>query len=189
MSITGKVYKIVNITDPSIVYIGSTQQKLLSMRMKGHRNDSKRIPNHWINHYGNGLKDWYIELLEIIEFWDKDQLRKAESYHFIKYKKDENLTVLNKLEPFHSDSYAKRYTTREKDLARNKQWHLDNKDRLKCENPKCNFKCVKKYHLDRHYRSKKHKNNLIKTKIVKKSHPYNDKNIAKSINKTIPFCL
>ena len=187
----GKIYQVINKTYPNIRYVGSSQRKYLSDRMSTHRADAKRIPHYFMNSYG-GINNWYIELIEIIEFWDKDQLRKAESWHRNKIIREHpEITLLNQKEPYHSDCYAKKSSTREKEQIRKKQWELNNKDRLKCENPKCNFKCssTRKYALDRHYRSKTHKDNLIKTKIVKKSHPYNDKNIAKSINKTIPFCL
>lgn len=77
----GKIYKIV-CNKTNLVYIGSTTQKYLSDRLKGHRccfNRNKKITtaNQILE---NG--DYYIELVELFPCNSKDELLVRERYYF-----------------------------------------------------------------------------------------------------------
>jgi len=91
-----KIYKIVDNTNNNI-YVGSTKQKYLSLRLASHKNDYKR--------YLRGEKtfltsfdiiknnDYDIILLELVNCNSKDDLHKKERYYI------ETLDCINKVIP------------------------------------------------------------------------------------------
>ena len=74
----GKIYTIRCKSDDSLIYVGSTVQKL-SMRWGGHKNTAKKHPS-WdlfvaIN---NKWHKWYIELYEDFPCKSREELHKRE---------------------------------------------------------------------------------------------------------------
>jgi len=79
--IYGRVYKIVNDVDDQI-YVGSTVQAL-SMRMSGHRRDSKKSTKEsklYLFMRSAGVNHFKAVLLEEDEFKSKEELRAREHY-------------------------------------------------------------------------------------------------------------
>jgi hypothetical protein len=108
---TGSVYKIWSPSSEDI-YIGSTI-RALSSRMSGHRHEYKR----WVDGKSDfvssypiiALGDARIELIEIVEFKTKEELRAREGHHI-------------RLNPCVNISVAGRSNT---------QWRIDNAEQLK----------------------------------------------------------
>lgn len=117
----GKIYKIVsNYTDE--VYIGSSAQKYLSMRMRQHRDEFKL----WKK---DSTKRKYISSFEILKYDDarivlvenypcesKDQLRQQEEHH-----RKLHAEAVNK---------QKAYQSHEQHLQYMRTWHHENKEHV-----------------------------------------------------------
>ena len=78
----GKVYKIISKTNPDLMYIGSTVQKL-SVRLSKHKHDYKRYND---GRYGYcrsfdiiKLGDYSIELIKEVDFEQRQQLYTVEA--------------------------------------------------------------------------------------------------------------
>ena len=132
----GKIYKIEDVNG-EMCYIGSTTKDMLCKRMAEHRQSYKR----WQN--GNGIKTYVFEifekygvencrivLLEICPCESRDELLQRET-HFMKLNK-----CVNKCIPIINDeerkTYLKGYYINHKEdlLQRNKQYRIDNKDKI-----------------------------------------------------------
>ena len=73
----GKIYTIRCKTDASLIYVGSTTEKL-SIRMSKHRYDSKKSQTLPFYKQVKDWNDWYIELYEDFPCERKEQLEKRE---------------------------------------------------------------------------------------------------------------
>ena len=73
----GKIYTIRCKTDTSLIYVGSTTEKLTT-RMAKHRHDSKKPQTLPFYKQIKDWNDWYIELYEDFPCERKDQLEKRE---------------------------------------------------------------------------------------------------------------
>jgi hypothetical protein len=132
----GKIYKIV-CKQTSKIYIGSTCEKYLSDRLKGHR-IAYKYKKDMTNYYCSVFEilknnDYYIELIENCPCTCKDELSRRER-HFI----DTLENVVNKKRPIVEPEEKKEEF--EKTI-----------EKLNC--PRCN-KCVQRRSLESHYKSK-----------------------------------
>jgi hypothetical protein len=161
----GKIYKIV-CNKTNLVYIGSTTEKYLSNRLKGHRwdynkflNGKKKIMTSY-KILENG--DYYIELVESYPCNSKDELLVRERYYF------DNIECVNKLKPSSTLEEKKEQRkqhyedNKEKMKEYKKQYREDNKEKiLKKEKIKFICECGSECRLSeksRHEKSKKHIN-------------------------------
>ena len=115
----GKIYKIV-CNKTNLVYIGSTTQKYLSDRLKGHRCDYKRFLST-NKHYVSSFKimennDYFIELIELFPCNSKDELFVRERYYY-----DNNVCINN----------YKPHTTKDEKKEQCKIYNLEHKDEIK----------------------------------------------------------
>jgi len=104
--LNGKIYKIV-CNKTNLVYIGSTVEKYLCNRLKGHRKHYNEFLNGK-NHYTSSFKilengDYYIELVESYPCNSKDELLVRERYYF------DNIECVNKFKPLITDDEKKEY--------------------------------------------------------------------------------
>jgi len=126
----GKIYKIV-CNKTNLVYIGSTTQKYLSDRLKGHRIAYNR--NKGITTANQILKngDYYIELVELVPCNSKDELLVRERYYF------NNIECINKVRPKRTleeiENNNKEYYEKNKDVILEKQkiYVKNNKEYIK----------------------------------------------------------
>jgi len=87
-------------------YIGSTSRQYLSQRWGQHRTDPKRCINQLVEKYG--LDNLVCELLEEIEYEDKQELFRRERYYI------ELMPCINKQVPSRTKSeYRKEYMERD----------------------------------------------------------------------------
>jgi hypothetical protein len=116
---SGKIYKIV-CNKTNLVYIGSTTQKYLSNRLKGHRSNYNQFlkgKGHFISSYKLlENNDYYIELIELFPCNSKDELLVRERHYF------DIIECVNKFKPISTDDEDKEY---------HKQYREDNKDKAK----------------------------------------------------------
>jgi len=118
----GKIYKIV-CNKTNLVYIGSTTQKYLSDRLKGHRCNYKRFLENK-NRNVSSFKilennDFYIELIELFPCNSKDELLVRERYYF------DNIDCINKVRPQITKEEEK-----ERDTLNRKKRYENNKDKI-----------------------------------------------------------
>ena len=74
----GKIYTIRCRTDDTLIYVGSTIQKLCA-RYSGHKTDSKRGSNMLLySKICDNWDNWYIELYELYSCNSKEELLKKE---------------------------------------------------------------------------------------------------------------
>jgi hypothetical protein len=110
----GKIYKIVcRVTN--LGYIGSTTQKYLSDRLKGHVYKFKTKTSSYTSFKVLEGGDYYIELLELFPCNSKDELLVRERYYF------DVIDCVNKLRP---------KTTVEEKKEQKKEWIDVNKDKI-----------------------------------------------------------
>ena len=158
-----KVYKIWS-TQGNKIYIGSTTKEYLSQRMDKHRSDYRRFKDGKCTSLTSftlfdeyGIENCFIELLEAKECKSKDELLQIEGRYI------RELVCVNKvLFP---------YRTKEQILDYQKQYKVDNKEKISEQHRKiCNCECSNTYtyrNKSQHLKSKKHrlyiesKNNLI----------------------------
>ena len=107
----GVVYRLSsNDESATAVYIGSTTN--LYLRLNVHRCDARKKKSKiydYINEHG-GFSNWKCDILEEVEFTDKQSLLKRERYWY-----DKHNNLLNTNKPGRSM----------------KEWEIDNADRIK----------------------------------------------------------
>jgi hypothetical protein len=128
----GKIYKIV-CNKTNLVYIGSTTQKYLSYRLKGHCYAHKQFLNGKCR-YTTCFKilennDYYIELVELYPCNSKDELLVRERYYF------DNIECVNKHQPSQTKDEKKI-----KNCQNAKQYYYNNKE--------SRLDCIKKFYTD-----------------------------------------
>ncbi len=177
----GKIYTIRCKTDASLIYVGSTTEKL-SIRMSKHRYDSKKPQKLHFYKQVQNWNDWYIELYEDFPCERKEQLEKREG-EIIR-----EIGNLNKIIPGSSredngenkeyskqyyeqnkekiQEYFKEYSKQNKEKIQeyykgySKQYYEQNKEKIE-EKYKINVVCdcgctIQKGCLSKHLKSKKH---------------------------------
>jgi hypothetical protein len=137
----GKIYKMV-CNKTGLVYIGSTTEKYLSNRLKGHRKDYRYFLNGK-NDFITSFKilendDCYIELVELFPCNSKDELLARERYYF------DTIKCVNKLRPKVTEEeritkdreYDKKYreTNKEKKQQYDQEYHTKNKEKIQEKN-------------------------------------------------------
>ena len=121
----GIIYKIVDNTNNDIYY-GSTTTTL-NCRISQHKHFYKK----WLNGLTNNCQsyeilkndNWYYELVDEIEYNDRQELLKLESYYI------KNNSCINKVIPYITEEERKA-----KKYIYDKQWFVDNPDKLKIYN-------------------------------------------------------
>lgn len=173
----GKIYKIV-CNKTNLIYIGSTAEKYLSNRLKGHRRNyklhlegKKNIASSYKILENN---DYYIELLELFPCGSKDELLVRERYYF------ELLECINKVKPQITEDEEKEYTKKyyeehkEEIKEQKKQYQQDNKEKIKEQ---------KKHYREEHKEQLKEKNQKYqdenKVKILEQKKQYYQNNKLK----------
>lgn len=145
----GRIYKISCKSDPNLVYVGSTTKSLRD-RLSIHKCDCRKM---WFNAklyqqiIDNDWSDWEMELIEEVQFEDKNDLRKREGEYI------QSIGTLNiKIAGRDRKESCKQYRENNRDKIReiNKQYREDNKDE------------IKKYHRDVYNANKHYRNNLLK---------------------------
>ncbi len=110
--ISGKVYKIINDID-DLVYVGSTAQKTLAMRMTQHRTNAKDETNTskvYTHMRLIGISHFTIVLIIKLNFEDRNQLYTREFEEMDKFDKKKLLnvnTVKGRLSKEHTQKSAK----------------------------------------------------------------------------------
>jgi hypothetical protein len=147
----GKIYKIV-CNKTNLVYIGSTTQKYLSSRLKGHVFDFKTKRKIITSFKVLENNDYYIELVELYPCNSKDELLVRERYYFdiiecvnkcrpkstIEEKKEQNNERVNKYRDNNNNKEKitlmnKKYrdNNKEKESIRHQKYHQENKEKIK----------------------------------------------------------
>jgi hypothetical protein len=131
----GKIYKIV-CNKTNLVYIGSTIQKYLSNRLKGHLYDFKTQRKNSTSFKVLESNDYYIELVELYSCNSKDELLVRERYYFdifecvnklkpkitIEEKKEQHFKACKKYRENNRDNINEKYK------ENNKKYYYLNKD-------------------------------------------------------------
>tara|TARA_R110000765_G_scaffold257224_1_gene357514 strand:- start:10 stop:492 length:483 start_codon:yes stop_codon:yes gene_type:complete len=147
----GKIYKIVS-DNTDKIYIGSTTQRLISMRLSSHVRDfnaGKLLSSRHILKYGN----YSVCLVELFPCNSVDELNQRER-HYI-----ETLDCVNKCIPGRT---KQEYTedNKEKIIASKRQYYKDNKEKItKRALQSINCECGITYtfsNKSRHYKSQRH---------------------------------
>lgn len=140
---TGKIYKII-CNKTKLVYIGSTIQKYLCNRLKGHCHKYKMYLDKR-HHFVSSFKilennDYYIELVELFPCNSKDELLVRERYYY------DNIECVNNNKPQMTEDEKKEYFKnyriehREERKIYKKEYDEINKDKHKIYG--------KKYHIE-----------------------------------------
>jgi hypothetical protein len=179
----GKIYKIVcRVTN--LVYIGSTTEKYLSDRLKGHRSKFKTKLGNITSFKVLESGDYYIELVELFPCNSKDELLVRERYYF------DVIDCVNKLKPKITIEEEK-----ERIIKQNKKYYEENKYKLKEYQKKYreNNEDKKKEQKKKYYEENKeqvkkqikkyYQNNIDKIKEREKEYYQNNKDKIKEINK------
>ncbi len=158
----GKIYTIRCKIDTSLIYVGSTTEKL-STRMAKHRYDSKKTQKLPFYNEIKDWNDWYIELYEDFPCERKEQLEKREG-EIIR-----EIGTLNKLIPGNRETsikYIKEYYEQNKEKIQeyykgySKKYYEQNKEKIEEKyelNIVCDCGCtIQKGCFSRHLKSKKH---------------------------------
>lgn len=174
----GKIYKLTH-PDTDDIYIGSTAQKYLSMRLVGHKASYKSWKNGKTHYrysfklFELGADDVKIELVECCPCTCKEELHKKEGEH-IKETKCVNTFVAGRTRKEYNKEWFEankekmtkyREANKEKRAKQWKEWYKANKEELAKKkkaklSQKITCECgsvVCKGALTRHKRSKKHK--------------------------------
>jgi len=129
----GKIYTIRCRYDYSLIYVGSTIDKL-AKRIARHRNDKKCSLYQFVD---DDWDNWYIELYEDFSCDNKEQLEKREGEiireiatinkqiagrTYKEYYQDNRDKILEQKKQYHQDN-------RDKILEKSKQYHQDNRDK------------------------------------------------------------
>jgi hypothetical protein len=159
----GKIYTIRCKIDASLIYVGSTTEKL-SIRMAKHRYDSKK--SHTLPFYKQikDWNDWYIELYEDFPCERKEQLEKREG-EIIR-----DIGNLNKIIPGSkeqkNEEYGKTYYQQKKEYFQQygMEYYKQNKEKIQ-EHYKIKITCecgceIRKDAISQHKKSNKHRNLL-----------------------------
>jgi len=179
----GKIYKIV-CDKTGLIYVGSTAQKYISLRLGGHRSAYR-------NYKRNGCKyttsfrvlENYCERIELIEMWpcsNNYELQKRERYWI------ERLNCVNKFIPTRTkEEYIKEYYENNKDKIKehNKEYRDNNREKIKVyyENNKEKIKEFGKvYYENNKEKIKEYRdNNKVKMKEYNKEYYENNKDKIK----------
>jgi len=137
MNKTGYIYSL-TCNNPNLIYYGSTIRPL-NERLIGHKSKSNNCKSKILFEWGN-VK---INMLEEIEYEDKQELRDREEY-YIRNLKCVNSNIPNRTDKEYRDYYYKK----NRDEILNKQ-----KKSVKCE---CGLNFTI-HHKARHKKSQKHK--------------------------------
>lgn len=177
--IRGYIYKIWSLTEPNMVYYGSTKQKSVAKRIAGHKCSYKSYKEGKTNFTSSysifDIGDWSYMTLEHLDYDEPYQLKNRERYYV------DNNECVNKQIPNRTDKeyreqnmvqykeYQKQWREknreyqkqwREQNRGYHKQWHEQNKERLKVkQNEKITCECgcvVKRGSLSNHKKTKKH---------------------------------
>jgi hypothetical protein len=178
-----QIYCIRNKID-NLIYIGSTCQPLYK-RFHQHKIASKNKSFKLYQHFKDiGIDNFYIELIESFPCENKNELRAREQYYCRDYNTftnglNKNCAIMDyDIKEYHreynKDYYInnvdkfKEYNQKyyEKNIDKCKEYRNINYEKLneKIQCDICNCK-VTKYHLIRHYKTKKHQNNANTTTI------------------------
>ena len=160
----GKVYTIRCRYDNSLIYVGSTIDKL-SKRMAGHRKDKKCSLYKLVNGDWN---NWYIELYEEYPCDNKEQLEKREGEvqreiatvnnriagrTKKEYKQDNRDEILEKAKLYYENNRDERLEYQKKYDENNRDERLEkNKQKCKCDVCGCE---IRKNGLKKHQRTPK----------------------------------
>ena len=175
----GKIYTIRCRDDTSLIYVGSTTQKL-SQRWNDHKQNARNpiMKEYHFKIYEQmrqyGLDNFYIELYEMCPCESKEQLFKREGEitrligtlnSRIAGRTPQEYHVDNK---DHKSEYHKKWYLENKEHVKMKvkQHHEENRDNYEYRKNKVVCECgmtISYTHKSRHYTSKKH-NNLMSTK-------------------------
>jgi hypothetical protein len=125
----GKIYKIVcRITN--LIYIGSTVEKYLSNRLKGHRSRFNIKKDNTTSFKVLENNDYYIELIELFPCTSRDELLVRERYYF------DLIDCVNKVRPKRTEEEKKQQhykackIYRENNRNKINEWYQNNKDRI-----------------------------------------------------------
>jgi glycosylphosphatidylinositol transamidase (GPIT) subunit GPI8 len=154
--IIGKVYKIVCKTNPKIVYIGSTIDKL-SRRWRRHcHSSSVCVISKYIKEYG--IENFNIVLIKEYNVCDKFHLLAYEQLYMntiknINVRNAFNILGKEKWKEYHKNYYE---NNKEKIIEKVKEYYENNREKWK-EKITCECGCIiNKYILSRHKKSNKH---------------------------------
>lgn len=176
----GKIYKLVPkdpiIGDENIMYIGSTAEKYLSMRLSKHVATYRQYQKNKGNYVTSyklfekyGIENIVILLIETFPCNNKDELHKRER-HYI-----ENNVCTNKSIPTQTDAEY-RLKNRETLLQKQKEYVMQNKEKIrKNEQEIMQCECgitFTKQHKSRHLKTENHQkftqmNDMNNTKYMK----------------------
>ena len=130
----GKIYKIIDNTNISLPYIGSTVQTL-SNRLSSHRTNYKQYLkgryNYSISFDIIKNNNYRIVLLENYSCNNKEELIMREQYYI------DNINCINKKRAYSSKEYLKqnskkwRINNKEKIKETNKQYNINNREKIK----------------------------------------------------------
>jgi predicted ATP-grasp superfamily ATP-dependent carboligase len=121
----GKIYTVRCLYDDKLIYVGSTTQKYLSVRMAKHRYYNQLCS---LTQYVNGdWKNWYIELYEDYPCNSKQELEKREG---------EIIRQIGTINKRIEGRTAKERTEANKEQIAEyiKQYHQDNKEKISKKN-------------------------------------------------------
>ena len=126
----GQIY-IMKCNTTNLVYIGSTAQKKLSVRIGGHKRSYKLYLKNNKN-YCSSFKiieknNYTYETLEFYKCNCKKELEERERFYIEDYKNKYNDLVINKLIPTRTHK-ERHINNREQNLERMRVYHLINKD-------------------------------------------------------------
>jgi hypothetical protein len=175
----GRIYKISCKTDPNLVYVGSTTQSL-GQRLKVHKCHCRKM-NHNAKLYqqinNNDWSNWKIELIEEVEFEDKNDLRKREG---------EYIRSIGTLNTLIAGRDMKEWCEDNKESIQEyqKQWYEDNKESI-LEYQKQyyeNNKEKRKEHFKEYNQKNKEVMNKYRRNVRKANNHYRNTLLKKSFN-------
>jgi hypothetical protein len=174
----GKVYTVRCKTDKTLIYVGSTIEKLCN-RFSKHKYQGLKNPNVLFYSSVKDWNDWYIELYEDFPCERKEQLLKREGeivreignlnmrivgvYSNLgekQYMKEYRDTNSEKIKDYKKENYQ---TNKEKILQQQKELYKLNKEMVSCSCG-CN---VSKHNMMRHEKSQKHINLINNQNSIK----------------------
>lgn len=168
-----KIYKIISLSNPELVYYGSTTQKL-NQRLAKHKSDMKSNKTSCSSFEVLNQPDVTIVLVESYPCNSKEELHAREAYYI------QNNKCVNKCVPgrdrkqYKQDNKEKIKKYYEDNKEKIKQWYLDNKEQLQ--------EYYKQYYQDhkqqkKEYHKKWYEDN--KEKIREKAKQYRQDNKEK----------
>ena len=147
----GKIYKIEPVIEhpEEDIYIGSTTKQYLSQRINEHRHNYKRWKEGKTNYTSSfglfnryGVNNCKIYLLEMVKATTKDELTSREG-HYIRTLKCVNIRI-----PYRTETEY------------NKQYYMENKDRLKLNMKHYNKENQEKIRLNKKQYQEDHKEEI-----------------------------